>query len=769
MEISPQLMQQLQAVFEAELAEHLETMTGGLLALEHEENTEQQQQILENIFRAAHSLKGAAKGVSQNTIANITHRLESIFNLLKKRQLVRSKPVFDAVLQAIDYIKLLSMSSNIDPTELEELLDKLDNYLGDANTGNDSLSSLLAAEIDHNDVASSDFSSDVTQTTTALPPVSEISEKQSAETPKTTTTASSSASDADINQQASYSVLAQDVTQLSLVAEQLQTSRLQIKQHLHDFQQFCFELDHLTGQLSEYVSYQSFSNQNEKLNHAVIALAHLSVNALNSFNYLRQINTQFQQVSYSLTSAVNTMRLVPFSMLLTPLHRIVRDLSLQQQKKLKFVIEGEEIKIDRNLYKFLHAPLVHLINNAIDHGIETPAKRLAQGKTETALLRLKIIKFGSSVVISLSDDGQGIDLNAIRQKILKLQLLSAQEVKALSNEAVLDFIFKSGFSLAPILTEISGRGVGLDVVRTNLRKIKGSISVQSILKQGTEFILTVPVSLTSESGILIRANKQKFALQGYNIERVADINKDELFYLNGKNLVPLPNGQAVNIYPLTELLGLETPASNQSKRLATVFITDGERKIALIVDHIIGEQDLVIKPFSYPLFNVPFAVGMAVLGNGELLTVLNASDLIETAFASQSSLKMEAESVYGVAKKVLVIDDSTTSRTLEKNILEQQGFQVTALANGLAAWQELQKNAQYDLIVTDVEMPLLNGFELVEKIKNHAATCHIPTIIVSSLNNEQDKRRGVQVGADAYITKDSFDSQRLLTIIYQLL
>lgn len=767
MEISPQLMQQLQVVFKAELAEHLETMTGGLLALEQGGSPAQQQEILENIFRAAHSLKGAAKGVSQQAIADITHRLESIFSLLKKGHIPVSSALFDSVLQAIDKIKLLSDSAAIDSADLKLFLNQLDdclNYQGLNNrlsvTGNEEpqKSSLTAPE---NKPVSNNLPADARP---SLPFETVIPAP-----PKTAITDSIPFLSSDSSQQASYSVLAQDVNQLSLVAEEVQTSRLQLKQHLLDFQQLCSNLDHLSNSLNEHVANYYTTSRDEKLTYAVIELNHLSANALNSFNNLRQLNTHLYQVSQSLVTSVNTMRLVPFVLLLAPLQRIVRDLSQQQQKKINFIIEGDEIKIDRNLYKILHAPLVHLINNAIDHGIELPEQRLMQGKTEQARLRLKITKLGANVVISLSDDGNGIDLNSIRQKIVKLQLLSAQEAQLLSNDAVLDFIFKPGFSLAPILTEISGRGVGLDVVKTNLRSIKGSIVVNTTPKQGTEFILTLPVSLTSESGILIRIHKQKFALQAYNVERVADIKKEVLFFLQGKNLLPSADGQPVNIYPLAELLGLETTPTH-TKILATVLITDGEKKIALIVDDVIGEQDLIIKPFSYPLLSVPFAVGMAILGNGELVPVLHAGDLIAVACTAQHALKTESALAQPlVQQKILVVDDSPTSRTLEKNILEQQGYQVTALPDGLQAWQELQKNPHYDLIITDIEMPLLNGFELVEKIKNHPPLHHIPTIIVSSLNSEQDKRRGVQVGADAYITKDSFDSHRLLTIIHQLL
>jgi chemotaxis protein histidine kinase CheA/ActR/RegA family two-component response regulator len=768
MEISPQLMQQLQVVFKAELAEHLETLTSGLLALEQGIDASQQQELLEEIFRAAHSLKGASKGVSEHAIADITHRLESIFNLLKKGQLPYSTALFDITLQAVDKIKQIAETPETDRVAFAVFLKKLDDCL---ESNPQSSTEIVKAKSPPPTAAA--ISKKLPPVETIVPVPANPSSPSTAQVSPTAVAGSTPQLmpvTSETHQQAAYTVLSQDVKHLSLLADEVQTSRLQLKKHLSDFQQLCLNLDYLSNALNEHISYQTIGSRDEKLAHSIVELTHLSANALNSFNNLRQLNNHLHQVSQSLTSSVNTMRLVPFSMLLAPLHRIARDLSQQQQKKLQFVIEGEEIKIDRNLYKVLHTPLVHLINNAIDHGIELPQQRLAEGKSEQAVLRLKISKVAANIVISLSDDGKGIDLEILRQKILKLQLLSVSEVKSLSHDSVLDFIFKPGFSLAPILTETSGRGVGLDVVKTNLRKIKGTISVKTAVKQGTEFTLTLPASLTSESGILIRANESKFALQGYNIERVMDVATESLIFLNGKNLLPTADGQPVNIYYLSQLLGLSDTPPVQKKLLATVLITDGERKIVLIVDDIIGEQDLIIKPFSYPLLSVPFAVGMAILGSGELVPVLQASDLIAKAFNSQQSSASEVEITQPTAQpKILIVDDSPTSRTLEKNILEQQGYQVKDLINGLQAWQELQKNPHYDLIISDIEMPLMNGFELVEKIKNHPNTRDIPTIIVSLLNSEQDKRRGVHVGADAYITKDSFDSHRLLTIINQLL
>ncbi len=363
MEISPQLMQQLQVVFKAELAEHLETLTNGLLALEQTANAERQQELLENIFRAAHSLKGAAKGVSQYSIAEITHRLESIFSLLKKGRLTCSSTLIDTALQAVDKIRQLADTPETDLQAFKAFLKKLDDCLGNET---ESASPPLSEPNTLNIPLASTKKTAVT--IEKQPSLTVTLSPQSPLLPQEEPVALST----EAPGQTSYTVLAQDVNQLSLIADEIQTARLQLKKHLLDFQQLCFSLDQLSNSLSEQVSYQSGNKRDEKLSHSLIDLTHLSTNAINSFNNLRQLNNHLQQSSQSLTASVNAMRLVPFALLLAPLQRIVRDLSQQQQKKLQFVIEGEEIKIDRNFYKVLHAPLVHLINNAIDHGIELP-------------------------------------------------------------------------------------------------------------------------------------------------------------------------------------------------------------------------------------------------------------------------------------------------------------------------------------------------------------------------------------------------------------
>ncbi|NOQ36997.1 MAG: response regulator [Methylococcaceae bacterium] len=762
MDIDSQLMQQLQLVFKVELEEHLQVMSDGLLALEQGLEADAQQILMEEVFRAAHSLKGAARSVSQPEIAEITHCLESIFSLLKKEQLVYSTELFNALLQALDNIKLLSQNQkSLTATQLKALLETLRVFLRPATTVTNkqatkkkSVSPAIVTEKKEPAIVA------IAETIVAT------LEKDIVEEPLIKAT---SAEDATSDK--NYTVLAQDVTQLSLISEELQISKLQLKQHTSDFHNLCLNLDRLMGNLNESFFQHLDTRQREKINVISSEINHEINQSFSSFHNVRQLNSHFQLLAQDLEYNVNKMRLVPFSVLLAPLQRIVRDLSQQQDKQINFTITGSDIKIDRHLYKTLHNPLLHLINNAIDHGIESKTARVNKGKNPQAQLSLVISKTGYNINILLSDDGKGINLNKVKQKIVKQKMLSVDDVELLSEEQILDFLFKQGFSLSEIITDISGRGVGLDIVKTNLLSIKGDISVKTKLDKGTEFLLNLPALLTSESGVLISLNQQKFTLQGHSIERVENIHSDKLVFLNNQLLLPATdlNANPISFYYLAELLQISEHDIDYHDLYNCIFISDGQKTIALIVDEIIGELELIIKPFSYPLVHVPFAVGMTTLGSGELVPVLNANELINSAFNTSYNLKPQPKTNDSLKQNILVVDDSNTSRTLEKNILEQHGYQVTALINGQLAWEELQHNNAYDLIITDVEMPLMNGFELVEKIKNQPSTEAIPTIIVSSLNSEQDKRRGIQVGADAYITKDLFDSDKLLTIINQLL
>ena len=743
MALDDALMKQLMVVFEVELAEQIQLMTTEILALEKASNDDAKKH-LDDILRAAHTIKGAAKGVEQNDIVEVIHRFESIVSALAKGVIQQSSAVLDLLLEALDRIQDIfdsQLNNQKYLFDFNQLLINLDTCFNN-----------IKAEAIKLDVESIEKIDSQPNTDLTPPPIVRNSRERRVSSDRDT-----------------YSVTVQDVTDLSVVVEDLQTTKLQFKQMLNDYRQLAITLTNLSSSFNELSVYQT-SAENNKAHDLVVELSHFSNQVTNSYNKGRALGSQFNQLAHILDGSVNTLRLVPFAALIAPLHRIVRDLSQQQNKQINFIVEGSEIKIDRHLYKNIHVPLVHLINNAIDHGIESIDVRREKGKNIAAVLKLSIIKRANELLIDVSDDGQGIDLEAIKQKAIKQGLITRDEANDLDEKQISDFIFKPGFSSKNIVTTISGRGVGLDIVRNNLRKIKGFVEVSSTLNEGTKFTLKLPATLSSEQGLLISVAAQTFAIPAYGIDWIRDSHIKELGNLNGKLLLLDKHEEPVSVFYLADLLGISSKNNARSDTLPTIYISDGKQNIVLIVDEIMGDQELIIKAFSYPLIKVPFSVGMTTLASGNLIPILSVDELIEKANSLKTSTNLSlANTTDEQQKKVLIVDDSVTTRTLASNILLKQGFQVTALVNGLQAWEELTRNNNYDLIITDIEMPLINGFELVEKVKGNEKMCTIPTIIVTSLNSEQDKKRGVQVGADAYISKDQLDSDTLLTIIKQLI
>ena len=730
-------------VFEVELAEQIQLMTTEILALEKASNDDAKKH-LDDILRAAHTIKGAAKGVEQNDIVEVIHRFESIVSALAKGVIQHSSAVLDLLLEALDRIQDIfdsQLNNQKYLFDFNQLLINLDTCFNN-----------IKAEAIKLDVESIEKIDSQPNTDLIPPPNVRNSREHRVSSDRDT-----------------YSVTVQDVTDLSVIVEDLQTTKLQFKQMLNDYRQLAITLTNLSSSFNELSVYQTPA-ENNKVHDLVVELSHFSNRVTNSYNKGRALGSQFNQLAHILDGSVNTLRLVPFATLIAPLHRIVRDLSQQQNKQINFIVEGSEIKIDRHLYKNIHVPLVHLINNAIDHGIESIDVRREKGKNIAAVLKLSIIKRANELLIDVSDDGLGIDLEAIKQKAIKQGLITRDEANDLDEKQISDFIFKPGFSSKNIVTTISGRGVGLDIVRNNLRKIKGFVEVSSTLNEGTKFTLKLPATLSSEQGLLISVAAQTFAIPAYGIDWIRDSHIKELGNLNGKLLLLDKHEEPVSVFYLADLLGISSKNNARSDTLPTIYISDGKQNIVLIVDEIMGDQELIIKAFSYPLIKVPFSLGMTTLASGNLIPILSVDELIEKANSLKTSTNLSlANTTDEQQKKVLIVDDSVTTRTLASNILLKQGFQVTALVNGLQAWEELTRNNNYDLIITDIEMPLINGFELVEKVKGNEKMCTIPTIIVTSLNSEQDKKRGVQVGADAYISKDQLNSDTLLTIIKQLI
>lgn len=732
MVLDPELQQQLLTVFKSELKEHIRVMTDGLLALEKTGISSDNQPEVDEIFRAAHSLKGAARSVGLDKIVDLAHYLESILSLLNKGQMQISSVLVSKIMSTLDCIQ--DLAEEKDQGRYFELLTELEKI--HANKGVIDLDSPLSNKVS------------VVENNNAL----------------------SQDSGSGQRVEEHYVVSPEQVNQLTVLAEDVLATKLEFIQYTQDMLHLFKQVDSLSSELTKQVNLLPTGFDNEITGELQLQgnqLSLLSEQTLSLYNNMRQTNSRFNLISQAVQNNAHAMRLLSFSILLNPLNRIIRDLAARQNKQVSLIIHGGDIEIDRNLFQTIFDPLVHIVTNAVAHGIETPKERQLFKKSLQAQIVIQVRKQGDMLLISVCDDGAGLDLINIKEKALELKLIDQGDAQNLSDDEVIELIFKPGFSSAEIISEISGRGVGLDVVRTNLRKINASIQVESIQGQGCTFTMLLPVSLSNEHGVLFKVSNKHFVIQNIAIDSVMNCSFDDVLLLSGQQNIVVGN-EPVPLYYLAQFLLLSPKAPQDNEELSVILLSDGDRKVAFIVDEIEGEREFIVKPFCYPLVNVENSIGAALMGNGELVIVLNSIGLIASTTTMQVAIPMVKEGHETAAAKILFADDSGTTRTLVKNILQNAGFQVSVAVNGLNAWEILQ-NESFDLVITDVEMPLMSGFELVEKIKNHTNMQKIPVIIVTSLDSDEDKRRGIQVGADAYVSKGSFKSDLLLNIIEQLL
>ncbi len=482
---------------------------------------------------------------------------------------------------------------------------------------------------------------------------------------------------------------------------------------------------------------------------------------------------QLGVVKRALQADVMAVRVQPVASLLTPLERAMRDLTRATGKEARLLFVGGDTELDRKILDELRDPLLHMLRNAVDHGIETPDQRLTGGKPRTGTVRLEAAQRGGIVEVVMEDDGAGLDVAQLRASAVRNGLLTAADAAARDDAAVMDLIFEPGFSTRSSVTELSGRGVGMDVVRQAVERLNGQVAVSSRLGTGTRFTLTVPLTLATTRAVLVAAGGQLFAIPSDAIERSGRVRQRDLYRLDGRTVV-LVDGRAVMVSELLELLGRTGGVERAAPDAWCWFfvLAQGDRRLAVLADAQLGEQEIVAKSLGWPLRRIRNVGGAAILGSGQTIVILNPGDLLK------SGLKRVATAVKGMPtplepaprerQRLLVVDDSLTTRSLVRSILQGAGYDVTVAVDGLAALEVLRDTA-VDLVVSDVEMPRMNGFELTARIRADERLRQTPVILITSLGSREHRDQGVAVGADAHIVKGGFDQGQLLATIGRLL
>ncbi len=773
MAIDADFMRVLRKTFQVELDEQLQQITDGLLALEKKPGREELLEIFNSIFRCAHNIKGAARGVGANNIEAISHRLESLFSNLRHEKSTIDAGVIDLCLEALDSIRAITATDLDDSAELDS-----------AETDNP-----IFARLDRAIIAASPE-----QQTATAPPSGDRGASQpetpqrddggtgsdrvtaEANTESESPPAPSQQSNKSVGGGDSIRVSLEKLQRLSSLAEELQVAKISIDDHfekLLEVSQQIHKLDSISSHSAEPVTAQISDRQDTNNLYFTKTTARfdgLRAQASQLSKAMRATKNRMGFISAALQDEIRMTRLLPAATILQPMHRIVRDLARELGKEVELTIQGDQIEIDRAVLEGIRDPLIHLVRNAIDHGLESSADRAAAGKAENAAITLSVESAGGQIRISIADNGRGIDTQRVADIALKKQLISQDKLEHMDELGKMELIFLPGFSSAEIITDVSGRGVGLDVVKANLRKLNGSVEVDSQPGAGTTFRLLVPLSLTTERGLQVSAGGECLVIPSTAVERIMELSPDDVIDIAASQAILLDD-TPIPLRSLADILSLPLENTDRRSTIPVVIVSKGAATIAVVVDEVVGEREIVIKRLLPPLSTVPNISGATLTGSGEIMMVLNVADLVESSQqrSSLDYMKIDSDPVEAATPAhILVVDDSITTRMLEKTILETHGFRVTVATDGKQGWELFQKE-KFDLVVTDIEMPTMNGFELTERIKQHQHYSDVPVIIVTSLSKEEDKKRGVEVGANAYIVKSQFETRALVDVVQRLI
>ena len=765
------LLKELLATFEIEAGERLAAANRHLVVLEKATDPRTISELVTEIFREVHSLKGAAGAVGLTGAQVVSHRLESLFERARAGEMLPVEQ-FDLVYEGLDAVAALvaegasGTPADVDVDDLAERLEAAARAPG---------VKLPAVEPEPALPPATRADADETEIESATPEPRPDAEpaRLGDDTIRVSTTKLDS-----------LMGLVGELFAATIAADERLNEVARIHDHYSKWEREWREARPRYHKLltelgnSDNGAFANGMSRSFKLDlHALLSFIRSSdereQDAIRALQDLRRKfgvdGRRISQIVSDLQDEVRRTRMVPLSALLELVPRLARDVARSLGKEVDVKVSGAEIEVDRTVLEQLKDPLGHLVRNCIDHGLEDPDLRAISGKPRRGQLTLSAEQHGGSLTLTVLDDGRGIHPDAIRSAAVRKGILQAQGASALSDRDALDLIFRSGFSTSAIITDISGRGVGLDVVRDNVEKLHGLIEVETSPGESTRFTLTVPLSVSTTKCLMVRQGGEDFALPASNITRILRVESGDIGRADLREVVSIDD-RPVPLMRLGDLVGSGSRAPANGKH-PVVLAGSAERRVAFLVDELRGAHELVVKGLPTPFRRVRFAAGAAIIGAGQIAVVLNVADLVraEHAVTQAGPLRpLNAESVTPARPVVLVVDDSIVTRTLERNILETAGYDVRVAADGHEAWQSLETQG-IDLVVSDVEMPGLDGFLLTERIRGDERFANLPVVLVTSLDSQDHRRRGVEAGADAHIVKQAFNQDRLLETIQSLI
>ncbi|MCB2190501.1 MAG: hybrid sensor histidine kinase/response regulator [Deltaproteobacteria bacterium] len=777
MSSSDDFRRQLMETFQVELMEHLGTLTDGCLALERDPKEEDLRRIMEEMFRAAHSLKGAARAVELEDLGLLAHRMEDVFSAIRKGRISFSSELGDLVLHTLDTISQTADSqqqgSPVPDAQQRALLAQLEAAAKgepfETPATTEAVDGLergtWADKIPEEEALVADLEPRATEQLEGKSKPPEAKEQPRAAGGQAANTIRVSLKKLDALMEGMVELLvarmrpAHRLSELNEMRRRLgawETHWRQVRGNYSQLRRRKNTDPHLVAVL-DYVE------QSEKNLRALIEAAARMAGGMASDARQLALLTDEMQLN------VHRVRMLPLTNLFSIFPRMIRDLARQSGKMADLKIKGEDTEVDRQVLEAMKDPLTHLLRNALDHGIESPEIRSSQGKPPTGRIVLQASQEGGMVLLEVIDDGAGIDLDKVRDIACSRGLLDPDQARELNAEACKELLFHSGFSTKDKVNELSGRGVGLDAVRAGVENLQGLVKIDSKQGRGTTFSLMLPLTLATTKTLLLHVGDTTVAVPASSVERIHMIPAERVGSVEGKSVIEL-EGRTVPLVSMAQVLELPSASATVPKdKITAVAMGLAERRAAFVVDGLRGTQEVVVKSLGQQLRKVRNVAGAAVLGSGEVIVVLNVADLLASAarggsVATPSDSKAETKA----APLVLVVDDSITTRTLEKNILETAGYRVQVASDGEEAWDMVQRQ-RFNIVVSDVDMPRLDGCGLATRVKRDERFREIPVVLVTSLDSDEDKLRGMQSGADAYITKGEFDQGDLLGTIERLI
>jgi two-component system chemotaxis sensor kinase CheA len=822
-----EIMAQVLAVFREEQAEHRQVAGELLLELERSPDHPQRQELLDRLFREAHSLKGGARAAGQPEIEQIAHRVEDLFSAVRQGHRQLTPEVCDPIYAALDAVGALmsqvSAGQAADLALYQPLLATLGKILDEPasqpepsaekhpegtrlRTENNNTERRTKDRVQRSKRGKPTYDQPAVvaggngqpaargsaprnghETAELHLPGGEMSREASSATVRLSTTAL----DSLLNEAGELMTCTVGVQQRAREARDLAELPARWRRIWRQTQPTLQRLQSRTPALRPTVHYLdgrdelaplnlSYSGERdtetliEALAQANTLIADLERRLALHAHQATEEHGRLHTVADRLHQQVRRTRMLPVTTIFSPLRLQLREMARAAGKQVALDLDDGGAEADRQVLERLGEVLMHLLRNAVDHGVEPAKVRIAAGKPAEGRIALRAEVSGDRLALSIADDGGGLDLAAIRERALASGQWSEADLARMGEAELIELIFVPGFSTRPTVSKLSGRGVGLDIVRSRVERMQGRVAVRSTPGVGCVFTISLPLSLTSSHGLLLRAGRSSYVLPLDSVQRIVPVSASDIRMLEGRTAL-LVDDRPLALVHLTDLLGRESAAvvGNLHSTWHGLLIGNGERQVVCLVDAVLGEHELMVYRLPAPLQQVPCIAGATILADGKVVPILDMVDLLQAALGTRRTIQLATEAT-GPARKttVLVVDDSITTRTLEKNILEAAGYQVRLAIDGVEALHlldQLVDDGGCDLMLSDIDMPRLNGFDLTARVRADARFQHLPIVLVTSLDTAEDRERGISAGADAYIVKRQFEQQILLDTIARLI